>query len=153
MLEASNIDPRSIPPPPRHTLFLPLLILLIGSGAFALYQVIAMQDQLDEATYAIDQMDGKVKRAQYEKAKFYAIANDVLRLAPKDANADQVAVYFNLRQLQAAQPELLSSSAPSDMAVANAAPGQPAAATNFAPAQPSQATNVAPAPSPGPAAK
>ena len=90
--------------PRGHTLFWPMLIFLVGAGSLALYQVMAMEDQLDEITQSIDKMDGKVKRAQYEKAKFYAIARDVLSLAPKDPNAEQVAVDFKLRQLQAAQP-------------------------------------------------
>jgi hypothetical protein len=151
MREASNIDPRSSLPPPRHTLFLPMLIFLVGSGALALYQVMAMQDQMDEANHAMDQMDGKIKRAAYEKAKFYAIAGDVLRLAPKDPNADQVAAYFKLQQLQAAQPELMSPDVPLNMAATSAAPEQPAAPTNLPPVQPPQATNAAPAPPGSPA--
>jgi hypothetical protein len=142
MSAASTPAPRSSPPAPRHSLFLPMLILLFGSGTLALYQVMAMEDQLDQVTQAVDQMDGQVKRAQYEKAKFYALAKDVLRLAPKDANAEQIAVDFKLRKLQAAQPALMDLSTPSALDTTNAAPAQPAAATNSAPA-----------PSPSPTAK
>ena len=122
-----------------------MLILLIGSGTLALYQVMALEDQLDEVTGAIDHMDGKVKWAQYEKDKFFAMAKDVLRLAPKDPNAEQVVVDFKIRQLQAAQPVLMDLSMPSapPTPTPNAAPEQPAAATNSAPIQPSQATNAA----------
>ena len=84
-----------------------MLILLFGSGTLALYQVMTLEDRLDEVTRAIDQMDGKVKWAQREKAKFYALARDMLRLAPKDPNAEQIVVYFKLKELQAAQPELM----------------------------------------------
>ncbi len=126
-----------------------MLIFLVGAGSLALYQVMAMEDQLDEITQSIDKMDGKVKRAQYEKAKFYAIARDVLSLAPKDPNAEQVAVDFKLRQLQAAQPALMSLNA------ATPAPPtlvQPTGYTNSAPAPAPPSTNAAPAP-PVPPAK
>jgi len=128
-----------------------MLILLLGYGTLAIYQVMAMEDQLDEVTRAIDQMDGKVKRAQYEKGKFYAMARDVLRLAAKDPNADQVAVHFKLRQLQAVQPALMSLSAEPAPGTDTAAP--PTAVTNAAPVAPSGATNAAPAEAPVPAAK
>ena len=101
-----------------------------------------MEDQLDEVTRAVDKMDASVKHAQYEKAKFYALAKDVLRLAPKDTNAEQIVVDFKLRQLQAAQPALMDLTTPS-------AP----ATTNAAPVEPSQATNAAPVVSPSPTAK
>jgi hypothetical protein len=132
-----------------------MLIFLFGSGTLALYQVMAMEDQLDAVTQAVDQMDGKVKRAQYEKAKFYALAKDVLRLAPKDPNAAQVAAYYKFKELQAAQPALMDLSAPPDaaMATTSAAQAQLTAATNSAPVLPSQATNAAPLPSPSPTAK
>jgi hypothetical protein len=123
-----------------------------------------MEDQLDEVTLAVDHMDGKVKRAQYEKAKFFSMAKEVLRLAPKDPNAEQIVVDFKLRQLQAAQPVLMDLTVPSAPATTNAAPAttnaapattnaapaQPAAATNAAPIQPSQATNAAPGHLPSP---
>jgi hypothetical protein len=121
-----------------------MLVLLVGSGTLAVYQVMVLEDQLDEVTRAVDHMDVKVKRAQYEKAKFYALAKDVLRLAPKDPNAEQVVVDCKIRQLQTAQPVLMDLTTPSAPATTNAAPAQPAAATNFAPVQPSQATNAVP---------
>ena len=117
-----------------------MLVFLFGSGALALYQVMALEDKLDEVTRAVDQMDEKVKLAQHEKAMFYTLARDVLRLAPKDPNAEQVVVEFKLRQLQAAQPALMALSTPPT-------------ATNDAPAQPLASTNAAPLNSPGPPAK
>jgi TolA-binding protein len=154
MSAASTPVPRSTPPSAsRHTLFWPMLILLVGSGTLAIYQVMTLEDQLDEVTRAVDQMDAKVKRAQYEKNKFFTMAKDVLRLAPKDPNAEQIVVDFKLRQLQAAQPVLMDLSTPSAPATTNAAPTQPAAATNSAPVQPSQATNAPPGHSPGPMPK
>jgi len=128
-----------------------MLVLLFGTGTLAIYQVMALEDQLDSVTRAVDQMDVKVKHAQYEKAKFYALARDVLRLAPKDPNAEQVASDFKLQQLQAAQPALMALSTSS--AATNAAPAQPAATTNSAPAPSPEATNAPPENSPGPAAK
>jgi hypothetical protein len=117
----------------------------------------ALEDQLDEVTRAVDHMDGRVKWAQYEKAKFFSMAKDVLRLAPKDPNAEQIVVDFKIRQLQAALPVLMDLTTPSTPAttnaapdMTNAAPAQPAAATNSAPVQPSQATNAAPGHLPSP---
>jgi len=121
-----------------------MLILLIGSGTLALYQVMALEDRLDEVTRAVDHMDGRVKRAQYEKAKFFSMARDLLRLAPKDPNAEQIVVAFKIRQLQAAQPVLMDLTTPSAPATTNAAPAQPVAATNSAPVQASETTNAAP---------
>lgn len=99
-----------------------MLILLLGSGTFAVYQVMAMEDQLDEITRAVDKMDVKVKQAQHEKAKFYAMAKDVLRLAPKDTNAEQLVVYFKLRELQTAQPVLLDTTSLPDSSTPSDAP-------------------------------
>ena len=120
-----------------------------------MYQVITIEDQLDEVTRAVDQMDSRVKHAEYEKAKFFSIAKDILRLAPKDPNAEQIVVDLKLRKLQAAQPVLMALSAPSmapTLATTNAAPARANAATNSAPAQPSQATNAAPVSSASPVA-
>jgi hypothetical protein len=130
-----------------------MLVLLFGSGTFALYQVMALEDQLDAVTRADDQMDGKVKMAQYEKAKFYAMARDVLRLAPKDPNAEQVVVDFKLRQLRATQPALFALNPPPATAVTTAAPVQLTAATNSVPVPPSVDTNAAPLNSPSPTPK
>ena len=141
MSAASTPAPRSsAAPAPRHTLFLPILIFFLGAGALALYQVITMEDQLEDMTQAIDQMDGKVKRAEYEKSKFYAVARDVLNLAPMDTNVAPIVVDFKLRQLQAAEPELLPQSTSPDTAATNAAPAQPAPATNAAPLNSSSPT-------------
>jgi TolA-binding protein len=125
-----------------------MLVLLAGIGVLAFYQVMTMEDQLDDVTRAVDQMDGKVKRAQYEKGKFFSIAKDVLRVAQKDPSADQIADDFKLKQLQLARPELLSLDAQSTTLTTNAAPTQPAAATNAAPIVPFPITNAAPVPTP-----
>src|SRR5882672_1747210 len=83
----------------RHTLFWPMLVFLFGAGSLAVYQVMALQDQLDSVTRAVDLMDGKVKHAQHEQNMFYGLARDVLRLAPRDPNAEQIVVDFKIRQL------------------------------------------------------
>jgi len=127
-----------------------MLIFLAGSGTLAVYQVMALEDQLDEVTQAVDHMDGKVKWAQYEKAKFFSMAKDVLRLAPKDPNAEKIVVAFKIRQLQTQLPVLMDLTTPSAPATTNAVPAQPAAATNSAPVEPSQATNAAPGHLPSP---
>jgi hypothetical protein len=117
-----------------------MLIFLVGAGALAFYQVKTMDDQLEDTTRAIDQMDGKVKRAEYEKNKFFAISRDVLNLAPKDPNAEPIVVDFKLRQLQAEEPEIFTQPTSPDAAATNIAPGQPTAATNAAPMNSSSPT-------------
>ncbi len=108
-----------------------------------------MEDRWDEVTQNLDKMDTQVKRGQYEKAKFFAIARDVLLLAPKDPNANEVAVYYKLRQLQEARPELMA------MATSTDSPDltTPSATTNSAPVSPTASTNAAPVPGTAPATK
>jgi hypothetical protein len=120
-----------------------MLILLLGSGTFATYQVMSMEDQLDEVTQAVDKMEGKVKQAQHEKAKFYAMARDVLRLAPTDPNAEQVAVYFKLRELKAAQPELMAETPSPASSPMEGAPAQQSTSITPDPITESEATNAA----------
>jgi hypothetical protein len=120
-----------------------MLILLLGMGAHEVYQVMSMEEQLDVTTQNVDRMDPKVKLAQYERSKFYMMASDVLRLAPRDPNADQVATLFGLRQLQADKPELMNANAPSDLPTTSAL-DESTAATNAAPVDSSSATNAAP---------
>jgi TolA-binding protein len=129
-----------------------MLIFLVGAGSLAFYQILTMEDRLEDMTQTVDQMDVKVKRAQYEKGKFFAIARDVLRLVPKDPKAERVAADFKLQQLQTEAPELLALSTTPDTTT-NGAPAQPAAATNSAPVQPSEATNTAPLNSASPTAR
>ncbi len=115
-----------------------MLILLIGLGTLALYQMLAINDELEEVTRSVDQMDGKVKRAQYEKTKFFAIARDLIRLSPTDANAAKITEKYKLKQLEEAQPELFSANAPMTNAPTAATPP---ASSNAAPLTP--ATNNA----------
>jgi hypothetical protein len=157
MSAASTPAPRSKsssdsrPSSSGHALFLPILIYLIGAGALSIYQVMAMEDKLDEITQSIDKMDNKVKRAEYEEAKFYAIARDVMNLAPKDPNAAQVATDFKLKQLAQAQPALMSMSGSTQAASSLLQTTNPT--TNAAPADASPATNAAPDQIPVPATK
>jgi hypothetical protein len=125
-----------------------MLVLILGFGTFEVYQVMTMEDQLDDITQTVDQMDGKVKHAQNEKAKFYSLAKAVLLLAPKNPNAEQIATYYKFKELQAAQPELMAQTTSPDSDMTNAAPEQPIAVTNSAPVVPSEATNAAPLPAP-----
>ncbi len=122
-----------------------MLVFLFGSGTFAIYQVLNIEDQLDEVTRAVDHMDEKVKHAQYEKAKFFSMARDVLRLASKDPKAQEIAVEFKLRQLQAAQPVLMDLSEPPPPVPTDAASAQRAAAmTNSAPIRAFEPPSAAP---------
>jgi hypothetical protein len=83
---------------PRYTLFWPVMIFLVAFGIFTTYQLMNLGDQLDSVTQATDKIDAKVKRAEYERAKFYTLAYDVLRLAPTDPAARQVATQLDLQQ-------------------------------------------------------
>ena len=112
-----------------------MFILLLGMGARECYQTISTENQLDEVTQQVDQMDSKVKLTEYERTKFYIMAADVLRLAPKDPNADQIAVLFGLRKLQQDKPELMNASGPTDLAAASAG-ASAETATNAAPQHP-----------------
>ena len=124
MSSASIPAPRVAPPSiSRHSLFLPFLILLLGIGSQAVYEILAMEDHLDEVTTAVDKMNYQVKDAPHQRAKYYALARDVLNLAPNDPVAEGIVDKFRIREAQAAQPALF-----------NATPGNPdsGAATNTA---------------------
>lgn len=133
----------SIPPPSRSSspsgsrsnYFWPLLIFFLGSGTLAFYQVESLNGQLAEVTSAADRMDPQVKMAQYQKAKFYAMARDLLRMAPTHPGAAKLVDELNLRKLAAAQPVLMSLDLPSGFT--NTAPTMPpppsAPKTNVAP--------------------
>jgi hypothetical protein len=135
MSAASTPAPRakssseSRPSGPRYSLFWPLLILLIGLGAREAYQVMAMEEQIDVMTQSADRLDAKVKLAQYEKAKFYTLASEVLHLAPHDPNANQVSVLFGLAKLQADRPELMNVTPTTDLTVPSTAATNGASAT------------------------
>jgi hypothetical protein len=147
MSAASTPAPRSSdsrPSSSRSSLFLPIFILLLGLGGREVYLVMSMEDQLDRVTQNVDKMDPRVKVAQYERSKFYMMASEVLRLAPKDPNADKVATLFGLRQLQADKPELMNANAPSDLpAVPDTSSEASAPPTNAAPLEGSATTNAA----------
>lgn len=138
----------------RYTVFVPVLILILGSGALSTYQVLSMEEQLDQMTQTVDKYDTKVKAAQYEKDKFYRMARAVMRLSATDPNANEVATLFNLRELQRDQPDLMNASDPSDLASdTNGAPAVEPPPTNAAPMPSSLSTNAAPVKATAPASK
>lgn len=144
MSSASKPVPRSNPGSNRFSLFWPVLILMGGLGSQAFFQTLMLEDQLDKVTRAVDQMDPKVKHAQYEKTKFYSIASHVLRLAPRNPNAEKVVDDLQLRKLQAEQPALMSLNTPSAIPedlpattnTTNAPLEMPSESTNAVPSQP-----------------
>jgi len=125
----------SSPSGSRTNYFWPLLIFFFGAGTLAFYQVNSLNLQLAEVTAAADEIDPQVKIAEYQKAKFYAMARDLLRLAPTHPGAEKIVTELNLRKLAAAQPVLMSLDQPSGFT--NTAPNMPSA-----PSAPK--TNVAP---------
>jgi len=127
MSSASIPAPRGTPVSgSRSNYFWPLLIFFLGAGALAFYQVESLDLQLSEVTTAADRLDPQVKLAQYEKAKFYAMARDLLRLAPDHPGAAKLVDELKLRKLAAAQPlEMSLTDHPSGFT--NTAPTLPAA--------------------------
>jgi len=81
-----------------NSFFWPILVLIIGTLGSAGYQVVAMEQQLGSMTDAVSQMEPKVKQAQYEKAKLYKLASDVLKLAATDANAKKIVTDYKIEQ-------------------------------------------------------
>jgi hypothetical protein len=120
----------------RQGFFWPILIYFISVVILAFYQVESLESQLAEVTNAYDQLDPQVKESEYEKAKFYAVARDLLRMAPKHPAADKIVTETGIRRLAQVQPVLMSLD-------------QPVGFTNTAPTQPA-APGHAPAPSPSP---
>ncbi len=122
-----------------------MFILLLGMGARECYQMISMENQLDEVTQKVDHINSRVKLTEYERTKFYMMSADVLRLAPTDPNAEQIAVLFGLRKLQQDKPELMNAAGQTDLSALSAQTSQ-VAATNAAPVDPLHppTTNAAP---------
>lgn len=87
---------------PPHGLFWPNLILILALNTFMIYQIGSLKYQLTKVTQAIEQVEGPFERAQHAKAEFLSLAKDVLRLAPKDPNAQQIVTAFKLQQFKAA---------------------------------------------------
>lgn len=118
----------------RRTFFWPLVVLFVGIGFHSLYQVRALQDQLDEVTRAVNKMDPKLKEAQHHKNLFYALGRDVLALAPKNPNAEQIATDFHLQELRKLQPALFDApptAAPVDAPSTIAPSGTPTTPTEI----------------------
>jgi hypothetical protein len=126
--------------PPRHTLFLPIFIFLVGAVSLSCSQVITLADQSEQLTQTADTLDARVNHASYEKTKFFKMVRDVLQLAPKDPNAEIVATRFKLHRLAEAKPELLNAGTPADVDLSSfSAPSTNSAAgstTNAAPFKP-----------------
>jgi hypothetical protein len=81
------------------------------------------------------------------------MAADVVRLAPRDPNAEQIAVLFGLRKLQQDKPELMNANSQTDLAALSAR-ASAVAATNAPPADPFHpTTNAAPKAPAAPTAK
>jgi hypothetical protein len=95
-----SLDPNT-PTPHREgetSFFWPILILIIGALVSTTYQIVEMEDQLASITQAVGQMDPKVKQAEYEKAKLYKLASDVLQLSATDPIAKQIVTDYKIEQ-------------------------------------------------------
>jgi hypothetical protein len=121
----------------RNNYFWPLFIYLLGAFTLAFYQVESLNEQFSEVTGAADRLDMQVKLAEYQKAKFFAMARDLLRLAPTHPAAEKLVTDLGIRKLAAAQPMLMSLDQPSGFT--NAAPTVPAPPSSSQPK-----TNIAP---------
>jgi len=141
----------SIPPPrtspsssSRHNYFWPILIYMLGAGALSFYQVQSLEDQLVEVQKATDRLDSTEKDADYQKGKFFAMARELVRLAPKDAAAEKIVEQTGLRTLERTQPLLMSLGNPSGLT--NTAPVDPGTILPPGAANASNAPPFVPAP-------
>ena len=116
----------------RSNYFWPILVFLLGAVTLEFYQVESLEDQFDEESKTLDGLDAKVKHAEYEKAKFFALARDLVRLAPDHPTAQQIVDETGIRHLQEKFPALMSLNNPTGFT--NAAPDAPSAAGQTAPA-------------------
>jgi hypothetical protein len=87
----------------NDTYFWPILILIIGSVVSTGYQIIVLQDQLNSVTQTVGQMTEKVKQAQYEKAKLYKLAADVLQVSATDPSAKQIVTEYKIQETAPSQ--------------------------------------------------
>ena len=127
---------------PRYSFFWPILIYLIGAGSLSFYHVMSLETQYEEVASAVDKLDPQVKHAEYERDKFFAFARDLVRMAPRNANAAAIVKEAGLLSLQEKYPVLMSLDQPSGFT--NTAPTNPAMPP---PAQVYGATNTSlPAP-------
>jgi hypothetical protein len=126
MSAASTPAPSGRPSTPRVTFFVPNLILMVAFGWLVGYQVVLLEDTLDQTTKAVDKLDAQVKTAKHHKAMFYGLARDLLAISDSDPNAEAIAKEYKLHEMKA------NNSAPftvqmDDDIVAAAATNAPAA--------------------------
>jgi hypothetical protein len=120
----ASIPVRRISVNPRQSFFWPILIYLAGAGSLSFYHVMSLETQYEEVASAIDKLDPQVKHAEYEQAKFFSFARDLVRMAPTNASAEQIVKQTGLRGLQEKFPVLMSLN------------DHPAGFTNVAPVNP-----------------
>jgi hypothetical protein len=77
-----------------------VLILILGSISYSGYEVIALLEQRIAVSQAIEQMDSKVRYAEYEHAKLEAVAQDILNLASTDKNAAQIVTEYKIARIE-----------------------------------------------------
>jgi hypothetical protein len=117
---------------------------MLGAGALSFYQVQSLEDQLVEVQKATDRLDSTEKDADYQKGKFFAMARELVRLAPKDAAAEKIVEQTGLRTLERTQPLLMSLGNPSGLT--NTAPVDPGTILPPGAANASNAPPFVPAP-------
>jgi len=84
----------------RYTSFWPVLILILGSISYSGYEVIALLEQRIAVSQAIEQMDPKIRYAEYEHAKLEALARDILSLASTNKNAAQIVTEYKITRVK-----------------------------------------------------
>jgi hypothetical protein len=129
----------SKPTSPPHGLFWPNFILLVAVCAFLVCQILSLKYQLGVVNRGITRAEDKVSHARFVKGKVVALAQDVVRLAPHDPSAEEIAKELKLDQLLATEP-VVPDIAQEQMPTSNTASQQ----ENL-----SRGTNVTPADTPG----
>jgi hypothetical protein len=78
-----------------------VLILIVGSIAFSISQLIDSDRQLADLSRSLERIHPQLQSAEYQEFKLHALATDVLRLAPADPVAEQLVVRYKIRSLRA----------------------------------------------------
>lgn len=105
MTHDSPYSYESSPVPGSHSLFVPVLLLVLSVFCFLIYQVIVtakqstvLKDTRDKLKVAIEQRDIPVKQSVELQAKLQSLAVDLIALAQTDEKAKEIVQKYNIQQ-------------------------------------------------------
>jgi len=96
--------------PVRYSSFWPQFILMIGLVIWCSYQVYAMNSQRIAINQQAEALTPMLQPANTAQKRLYALAQDLIQVSAKDANAAQIVKEANIRVN--AQPNTNSGVAP-----------------------------------------